>query len=883
MKSLYLLRLFLILIFINKVSAFCVYPKGESTSECEYFATYVNNSVYFQSNSEFYFHPGVHLLEFSIVAVNQVNNISFIGNAGTTINASIIECRGSSGFIFNGTTNLTIANLTLVGCTILQQDQNASVYLMNVSNVLIDGVTIQYSSENGISVSSATGYFFVQNSLFQNILNTAIYSTNSGISILTSVFNSCSIATHSVLQNINISGCTFIQNNISMRVDNATSYVRSSNIQLGVGLSSEFSEVYINDCLFGNLTTALELKYSHSVISMSTFRDSKSGIIITGLNGMGTYTTVESCNFTRIVLNPAVQSTYSDFIFVHSCNFTDVHIGVYVRNGLNNTISECAFDNSQSSSTYFSAGVVTSEVANVCIHFSTFSYISCGVTFYGTALSTITNSTFKNNENAGFFQLGKVNITDCLFMNYSNTALIAISNTISLSGNTRFLYGRSLDDGGALYLVNTIVTLVAPANITFINNSASIKGGAIYAEYILQPNRLDNSAIFNTPCFLQYYDLYGTLNNPGIRIYFENNSASESGSTIYGLRPECSLGLSFVPNYMYGMYGTTAINILSALSNLPINSTHLATDPFSLCVVDGNNKTECPPNSIGVYNFSLYPGQSIHLSFVTIDDYNGTTPAIVYVQDSINLAIVDTFRTGKKPLAYELSTKLGNKTLYFVTDAISNNFFNDLNNGLNITIQILPCPFGFILGKDPEDGKSTCTCGPFFQNQTGVSCNITDVRIYSPLQSWVGNISDGHLAFYEYCSYELCVETTSVQLTDQDEQCRNNRSGVLCGSCKANLSEVFGKPQCMNCSNWYLFLILPFAIMGVALVALLLVLNLTVSNGMINGFIFYANVVKLNNSYFLPITVSNPFTSFLSTLIAWLNLDFGIVHVFMTV
>ena len=54
---------------------------------------------------------------------------------------------------------------------------------------------------------------------------------------------------------------------------------------------------------------------------------------------------------------------------------------------------------------------------------------------------------------------------------------------------------------------------------------------------------------------------------------------------------------------------------------------------------------------------------------------------------------------------------------------------------------------------------------------------------------------------------------------------------------------------------------------------LLIVLNLTVSVGTINGLIFYANIVRANHAiFFLPNTAN----SFLSWFIAWINLDLGI-------
>ena len=113
----------------------------------------------------------------------------------------------------------------------------------------------------------------------------------------------------------------------------------------------------------------------------------------------------------------------------------------------------------------------------------------------------------------------------------------------------------------------------------------------------------------------------------------------------------------------------------------------------------------------------------------------------------------------------------------------------------------------------------------------------------------------------------------SLNMSTPDHQCANNRSGILCGKCQPVLSQVLGSSNCKKCSNLWLFLLLPFALAGVALVAFLMVLSLTVSSGTINGLIFYANIVRANNAIFFPDHNAN---TFLSWFIAWLNLDLGI-------
>ena len=78
--------------------------------------------------------------------------------------------------------------------------------------------------------------------------------------------------------------------------------------------------------------------------------------------------------------------------------------------------------------------------------------------------------------------------------------------------------------------------------------------------------------------------------------------------------------------------------------------------------------------------------------------------------------------------------------------------------------------------------------------------------------------------------------------------------------------------QCRKCTNSHLTFVIPFAAMEVALVFLLLVCKLTVATGTLSGLVFYANVVGVNQTIFIPVQS----TDALSAFTAWLNLDFGI-------
>ena len=83
---------------------------------------------------------------------------------------------------------------------------------------------------------------------------------------------------------------------------------------------------------------------------------------------------------------------------------------------------------------------------------------------------------------------------------------------------------------------------------------------------------------------------------------------------------------------------------------------------------------------------------------------------------------------------------------------------------------------------------------------------------------------------------------------DTDLQCNHNRMG----QCQSRLSLKLGSNACSKCTNIYFLLLIVFMFSGILLVTLLIILNLTVSVGTINGLLFYANIIKLNESIFFP-------------------------------
>lgn len=170
------------------------------------------------------------------------------------------------------------------------------------------------------------------------------------------------------------------------------------------------------------------------------------------------------------------------------------------------------------------------------------------------------------------------------------------------------------------------------------------------------------------------------------------------------------------------------------------------------------------------------------------------------------------------------------------------------------------------------------------------SCDINSENVTRPNTAvWVGvieSITDNNtwgedylenytIGYSSTCHYVLCNKELTIAFDYQNstgaEICSNNHTGVLCGQCPKGRSTVIGGPQCFECSNWWLFTIIFYILLGPVLIFLLFSLRLSVASGTINGLILFANLFQINTYYFFRFKS----TSWLWVFISALNLKLG--------
>ena len=500
-------------------------------------------------------------------------------------------------------------------------------------------------------------------------------------------------------------------------------------------------------------------------------------------------------------------------------------------------------------------------------------------------------------------------VKDSTFSDSTSTAIMLFSSTLTIVGHVRFHNNKGFQ-GGALMLVGTVLEISREANLLFQENHAANTGGAIF---VVHPQMMINSHGFYSSCFYQLLDYDSTDSNYSIK--FINNSAAKGGDHIYGasLKSGCS--------YINDTHSSVAFNNFFWLDpGYDSSLSAVAADATRVCICNFNGEPWCDVTTVGL---QVYPGEQFSAHFVVVGGDYGTTTGPVYASffenststlSSSSKYQVITKNSECSLLNFSAYSNESNEILFLTAqetfilsveeyytdvciqvsiqtetgfrydidipcdDTESETAIKPRNVPLFFNLDLLPCPPGFVLSGDTPG----CQCHPVL-TANGVECVLNHLNGYhswNSMHMWiqVENSSKREaLLFSTHCPFRYCKpEGKHINLSNADNQCTLNRAGILCSGCKANYSLAIGSSRCIRCpNNKNLALLIFFAVAGVLLVLVVAVLNLTVTQGKINGLILYANLIWAYQNILFPSDFGKELLVH-KTFIAWLNLDFGI-------
>ena len=498
----------------------------------------------------------------------------------------------------------------------------------------------------------------------------------------------------------------------------------------------------------------------------------------------------------------------------------------------------------------------------------------------------------------------------------SNCSAIIVNNfaTLLFANNSAF-------QGGALYIIPSsfVIEVEWESVIKFVNNTAVDVGGAVYSE-------LQTAA----PCLFLVTDYSAVIS------FIENNAKRSVGHHIYGSSmryAKCDTEHMLLANnlngrkpYCWHMHETVTKHI--NLTFKPETLSSVSSVPWRVCLCGSNNRPLCANFSQIFTNVSVYRGEAFTLSTCVVGYDFGTTVGSVYaelfysnpssqLEQSQYIQLVNSSKTCTS-LNYNIYTKHDHELLQLQTSVLPSSLYTNeettwkyhlpgykdiiklcisdyfshgqfgcmyeelLTTPVFVNVTLLPCcPPGLTL----RDNNTKCSCYSvltgdvfqcFVQNKGGYIIWNSTVWMNATFN---GSQSNG-IIYNRLCPLHYCMsgEKTINIGEDPSKQCASNRTGILCGACMENFSLAIGSSRCIKCSSSHnVALLLAFAAAGVLLVFFILALNLTVTQGLINGLIFYSNIVWDYKLVVFPIEIlNNNLLLFFQVFLAWFNLDFGI-------
>ena len=468
----------------------------------------------------------------------------------------------------------------------------------------------------------------------------------------------------------------------------------------------------------------------------------------------------------------------------------------------------------------------------------------------------------------------------------ASETLLTIEDNEAMQGG-----GLSLESNAKLYIVKREDFRQPSAAVRLTHNTADY-GGALYV------NDETNAATCETPsteCFFQVLGIHRLVlpDINTISMHISENVARISGRTLYGgLLDRCRVSpLAEVHNrnpdinrrfYQYNGSGLDYFH-----DSVVTAPDAISSDPVQVCFCF-DNLPDCSYLQLD-RALRVRKGESFTVSLAAVDQ--GGKMVNTFIQSSLNhsgsgLAEGQLFQRVKTTCT-DLMFNVFSSNPREVLTLYANGPCSDADlSKRNVTIRFrkCTCPVGF---EPTESNATACNCNCHREIRTYArQCDIETesfVRRVVLSNAWISFSNVTGYLVYPNCPYDYCLplsDETPINLNEpngSDALCAFNRVSLLCGSCAPGFSLSLGSSRCLECPNYWpaLFVIITLVAVfaGVALVALLLFLNLTVAVGSLNGLIFYVNIVAVNKTIFFPYQ-GNP--SFASVFISFLNLDFGI-------
>jgi len=416
--------------------------------------------------------------------------------------------------------------------------------------------------------------------------------------------------------------------------------------------------------------------------------------------------------------------------------------------------------------------------------------------------------------------------SDILIDSTVGTAIFLQNSQMDIDGKVVFL-SNSGNLGGAVFIDSKSEVLFSSfCNVSFIDNSASALGGAIYSE-------ATQSCPFEV----------GDMTNDS-SVLFESNTASLSDQSIYlETIGRCDIKdgtLSFFEKFDFADSSETIMLPLedaSIVIESPYKKITLG-ETFYLRPSALTNALGQPTSGIGYImldvknmNYQLIGPGRIHL------DLNYTKMIKYYIRGPKAVADMDFYIS----VSFEARSSV---------EVPSYNL-----KRVKIDFVVEPCRQGQVFNEKDE----LCQC----VEDDNLDCSSSGQNLCLKRHHWYDyDLKKTFTCPVLNCIYSTqncsnktdeCILSNYCMIEDSDDVCQEGRSGFLCSTCKEDYYFTFAALQCVQqCDNlntlWLVLALFGYWIILLLAILLVLYLKLSVGSGFMYGLVYFFSVATIFTS-----------------------------------
>ena len=466
---------------------------------------------------------------------------------------------------------------------------------------------------------------------------------------------------------------------------------------------------------------------------------------------------------------------------------------------------------------------------------------------------------------SGFWHHNRVLFTGNTVKWNNAQGLTLVGSVLELEGTNHIYNNQDHYGGGIAMHDNSQLWIRNGSTLNVSDNHAFVRGGGIFIS--------DNCTTVHSgkcPCFFEFIGSDGQpLRNTSIDTFnasvtLHKNSVRKANSA--------RATMIFNPNIDHctlqgSLEDSTKNKLFQRVFGIPEIPTQdeISSTPRRICNCSDDNGEVSNCTAWG--DLVVYPGQTLTLRVRLIGDMGISLENVMYIQLETSRFANDT--KVYVPLflhsTHVLNRGCNKLTIppLLTTDQHKRNWvlqlmvplLPDRNRNIflfeHVETKTLDCPIAYHLVE--TNHLASCTCYDLLKKK--VKCLLEIQQFTLPKHYWIGTEDEQEenlptkVLLSTNCPQIYCATATeelNVSLSKPDKQCKHGRTGVLCGQCPKGKSVVYNSYACKDCTNWSILLLIPFLIAGPVLIALICCLNLTVSVGTLNGFLFYFNIISIN-------------------------------------